>query len=128
MDHTCSATELMPVVVEPNGVGGADVWLNRNITITEIDLGGGLSQAVWEAEQVHYIADNVPTANEVDADFDAIWREHVGASDVSIAELEDALADLSEVSSDNATLITELSDALAELSEIISEAVNGGDE
>ena len=53
MEHTQSATELRPVVIEPNGSGGADVWLNRNITTKEIPLEGELSQTVWEAEQLH---------------------------------------------------------------------------
>lgn len=125
MEHTQSATELMPVVVEPNGSGGADVWLNRNITTVEVDLEDGQTQTMWEAEQIHYIAPNVPDAADILANFDEVWGEHVGAPGVSVDELADALAELSEISSDNATSIADIGDAMAELSSIVSDLVGG---
>lgn len=121
MERTTSATELAPVAVEPNGSGGADVWLNRNIT-TEIDEDGN---TIWHAEQVHYVTDGVPDPAVILADFDEVWREHVGAPSMSTDELADALAELSEISSDNATTIAVFGDAIAELSEIVSGLVGG---
>ena len=121
MERTTSATELAPVAVEPNGSGGADVWLNRNIT-TEIDEDGN---TVWHADQVHYVTDGVPDPAVILADFDEVWREHVGAPSMSTDELADALAELSEISSDNATMIAVFGDAIAELSDIVSGLVGG---
>lgn len=128
MEHTQSATELTPVVVEPNGYGSADVWLNRNITTIEIELEDGLSQTMWEAEQIHYIAPNVPDVADILANFDEVWNDHVGASDVSLNELADALADLSEIVSDGADMTQINSDAIAELSELVSELMGGGEQ
>lgn len=128
MEHTQSATELMPVVVEPNGSGGADVWLNRNITTIEIELDNGLSQTMWEAEQVHYIAPNVPDVADILTSFDEVWNDHVGASDVSLNELADAMAELSEIVSDGADMAQINADAIAELSDLVSELMSGGEQ
>lgn len=72
MQHTQSATELTSVKIEPIGPG-AYVWLRRNITTTEIDLGDGLSQTMWEADEVSGIVGWIPTAEEIEEDFDAWW-------------------------------------------------------
>lgn len=72
MQHTQSATELSAVLVEPLG-SGANVWLRKNITTTEIDLGDGLSQTMWEADEVSGIVDWVPTAEEIEEDFESWW-------------------------------------------------------
>ena len=121
MEQTTSGTELMPVVVEPNGSGGADVWLNRNIT-TETGEDGN---TIWHADQVHYTTDGVPDAADILANFTEVWNEHVGAPSISVDELADALAELSEISSDNATTIADIGDAMAELSAIVSDLVGG---
>ena len=72
MQHTQSATELSTVLVEPLGAG-ANVWLRQNITTVEIDLGDGLSQTMWEADEVSGTVGWVPTAEEIEEDFDAWW-------------------------------------------------------
>lgn len=128
MEHTQSATELMPVAIEPNGSGGADIWLNRNITTVEVPLDDGGTQTMWQAEQVHYVSSDIPTAQEIEANFDEVWNEHVGTPSMSVDELADALAELSELDSDNTVMLAETMDALAELSELVSELMGGGDE
>ena len=125
MEHTQSATELRPVVIEPNGSGGADVWLNRNITTKEIPLEGDLSQTVWEAEQLHYVAPNVPDPEGIIADFEEVWAEHEPKPDVPATELADAIADLSTVVSDTADAEQVNADAIAELSELVSSIIGG---
>ena len=125
MVHTQSATELRPVVIEPNGSGGADVWLNRNITTKEIPLEGDLSQTVWEAEQLHYVAPNVPDPEGIIADFEEVWAEHEPKPDVPATELADAIADLSTVVSDTADAEQVNADAIAELSELVSSIIGG---
>ena len=71
--HTQSATELTAVLIEPMGAG-ANVWLRRNIETVQIDLGDGLSQTMWEADEVSGIVGHVPTAEEVEEGFDAMWE------------------------------------------------------
>ena len=121
IERTRSSTELAPVVVEPNGHGGADVWLNRGIEAVPGE-GGGTS---WVADQIHFTTDGVPDPADVLADFAAVWDEHVGTSAVTVDELADAIAELSEISSDNATTIADIGDAIAELSTIVSDLVGG---
>lgn len=125
MEHTQSATELTPVVVEPNGSGGADVWLNRNITTKEISLDDGLSQIVWEAEQLHYVSPDVPDASTIIEDFDEVWAEHEPVPDIPTSELADAIADLSTTVSDTADAEQVNADAIAELSELVSSIMGG---
>lgn len=125
MEHTQSATELTPVVVEPNGAGGADVWLNRNITTKEIPLDDGLSQTMWDAEQLHYVAPGVPDPAEVLANFDEVWAEHEPVPDMPTSELADAIADLSTTVSDTADAEQVNADAIAELSELVSSIIGG---
>lgn len=72
MQHTQSATELSAVLVEPLGPG-ANVWLRKNIQTVEIDLGDGLSQTMWEADEVGGIVDRVPAAEEIEEDFESWW-------------------------------------------------------
>lgn len=72
MQHTQSATELSAVLVEPLGPG-ANVWLRQNITTVEIDLGDGLSQMMWEADEVGGFVGSPITAEEVEEDFDGWW-------------------------------------------------------
>lgn len=72
MQHTQSATELSAVLVEPLGPG-ANVWLRKNITTTGIDLGDGLSQTMWEADEVGGFVGSPITAEEVEEDFESWW-------------------------------------------------------
>ena len=73
MHHTQSATELTSVLIEPLGPG-ANVWLRQNITTTDIDLGDGLSQTMWEADEVAGTVSWLPTAEEIEEDFDSWWE------------------------------------------------------
>ncbi len=125
MQRTQSATELMPVNVEPNGSGGADVWLNRNITTVDIELDDGLSQTMWEAEQLHYVSPTVPDAADVEANFDEVWAEHDSAPEIPASDIADALAELSELVSNNADAQQLNADAIAELSELVSSIIGG---
>ena len=94
MVHTVSATELVPVLIEPNGSGGADVWLRKNIEETETEEG----QTVWEADEVHFISGVVPSVEDID--LDAIWyeaeREEMPYSEWR-ADVDAALLDLMEL-------------------------------
>lgn len=125
MEHTQSATELMPVAIEPNGSGGADVWLNRNITTKEIPLEDGLSQTVWEAEQLHYVSPDVPDASTIIENFEEVWAEHDEVPEVPTTELADAIADLSVTVSDYADMEQVNADAIADLSELVSSIIGG---
>lgn len=125
MEHTQSATELMPVAIEPNGSGGADVWLNRNITTKEIPLEDGLSQTMWEAEQLHYVSPDIPDASAIVENFEDVWAEHDQVPEVPTNELADAIADLSTTVSDTADAEQVNADAIAELSELVSSIIGG---
>lgn len=72
MYRTQSSTELTSVQIEPIGPG-ANVWLRQNIETVEVDLGDGLSQTMWEADEVSGFVDRVPTVEEIEEDFDAWW-------------------------------------------------------
>lgn len=134
MRHTQSATELTSVQIEPVGPG-ANVWLRQNIHTVEIDLGDGLSQTMWEADEVFGYVGSTITAAEVEADFDGWWDtfEHIPKSDSErladaesgIAMLGDGLAELSGVVSDEHANMSDVMDALAELSEIVSDLAGG---
>ena len=108
MHHTQSATELTAVLVEPLGAG-ASVWLRKNITTTEIDLGDGLSQTMWEADEVSGTLSWLPTTQEVEDDFDEMWEafEQAGKTDrelimdaLEAAERAQAQADFTAIMTD----------------------------
>lgn len=94
MVHTVSATELVPVLVEPNGSGGSDVWLRKNIEEAETEEG----QTVWEADEVHLIVSGVPSAEDID--LDSLWydaeREGMTYAEWR-ADVDAALLDLMEL-------------------------------
>ena len=94
INHTQSATELTSVLIEPLGPG-ASVWLRKNITTVQIDLGDGLSQQMWEADEVTGIVPYVPTAEEVSEDFDAWWDTFERAGMTSDERIQEAY-DLAE--------------------------------
>ena len=94
MVHTVSATELIPILIEPNGSGGADVWLRKNIEETETEEG----QPVWEADEVHITVSGIPIAEDID--FDSLWYEaERGGMTYSEwrADVDAALLDLMEL-------------------------------
>ena len=100
MSHqTVSATKPDAVLVEarPGGMA-ADVWLRKGIEKDVADNGPDESKAVefYKADEIHFVQAGVPTAEEVEAAFDALWaaHEHDGMTDAErIAALEQANAD-----------------------------------
>ena len=96
--HTRSATPLERVMIEPSSGGHAHVWLRKGITQTTDPDNG---QDVYEANEVYYLAEETPTADEVEADFASLWAAHEqdGLPDVEkqasrISAVEDALIEL----------------------------------
>ena len=96
--HTTSATPLERVMIEPSAGGHAHVWLRKGITQTTDPDNG---QDVYEANEVYYLAEETPTADEVEADFASLWAAHEqdGLPDVEkqasrISAVEDALIEL----------------------------------
>ena len=94
--------------MEPLGAG-ASVWLRKNITTTEIDLGDGLSQTMWEADEVSGTLSWLPTTQEVEDDFDEMWEafEQAGKTDrelimdaLEAAERAQAQADFTAIMTD----------------------------
>lgn len=83
MQVTRSATVLSPVLVEPNGSGGADVWLRRNIVQTDED-----GQEMWDAEEVHGIVSGVPEESEIADDFETWWSRFEEAELTTVEILE----------------------------------------
>ena len=103
MRHTANTAGLAPVQIEPNGHGGADVWLRINIEETTDEDGN----PCWEADETHGIVSPVPTVEEIEADFVSWWvrlEERVKSDKEMIAELmrraqeqEDAIVELAEL-------------------------------
>ena len=94
--------------MEPLGAG-ASVWLRKNITTLEIDLGDGLSQTMWEADEVSGTLSWLPTTQEVEDDFDEMWEafEQAGKTDrelimdaLEAAERAQAQADFTAIMTD----------------------------
>lgn len=102
--HTRSATPLERVMIEPSSGGKAHVWLRRNITESTEDFEGHSVQ-VWDADEVHYLADDTPTIDEIEASFARLWAQY--ESD-GIPEVEQLRARLQETE----TALVELADLL----------------
>lgn len=112
MQHTQSATELTSVQIEPVGPG-ANVWLRKNIQTVEIDLGDGLSQTMWEDDEVSGTLSWIPTVAEVEEDFDEMWEafEQAGKTDrellmdaMEAAERAQAQADFTAILTDTVVM------------------------
>lgn len=112
MHHTQSATELTSVQIEPVGPG-ANVWLRKNIQTVEIDLEDGLSQTMWEADEVSGTLSWIPTVAEVEEDFDEMWEafEQAGKTDrelmmeaMEAAERAQAQADFTAILTDTVVM------------------------
>ena len=96
--HTISATPLDRITIEPS-LGGAHVWLRRNIVESVADT-EGVSAPVWEADEVYLWRAEAPSLDDVEADFAALWA--VGAQDGDTedawrADVEAALAELADL-------------------------------
>lgn len=108
MYRTQSATELTSVQIEPIGPG-ANVWLRQNIETVEVDLGDGLSQTMWEADEVSGFVDRVPTVEGIEEDFDAWWDTFERASMTMperIAEVY-AMAERAQAQADFTAIMTD---------------------
>ena len=103
--HTRSATPLERVMIEPSSGGKAHVWLRKGITQTTEDFEGQPVQ-VWDADEVHYLADETPTVESVEAEFATLWVEH---EDDDLTPLERAQQRVAQLE----TAIIELADMLA---------------
>lgn len=108
MRHTQSATELTPVLVEPIG-GGASVWLRKDITTVEVDIGDGLSQTMWEADEVFGHLSWVPTVAEVAEGFDELWEalEQAGKTDRELVLEALAAAERAQAQADFTAIMTD---------------------
>lgn len=108
MRHTQSATELSAVLVEPAGAG-ANVWLRKNIETREIDLGDGLSQVVWEADEASGTLGWVPTVAEVEEAFDEMWEafELAGKTDRELVLEAMAAAERAQAQADFTAIMTD---------------------
>lgn len=108
MQHTQSATELTSVQIEPVGPG-ANVWLRKNITTVDVDLGDGLSQTMWEADEVGGMVGWVPTAEDIEGDFDGWWATFERAAMTvpeRIAEVYD-MAERAQAQADFTAIMTD---------------------
>ncbi len=108
MHHTRSATELTSVQIEPVGPG-ANVWLRQNIQTVEIDLCDGLSQTMWEADEVSGTLSWIPTVAEVEEDFDEMWEafEQAGKTDRELVMEAMAAAERAQAQADFTAILTD---------------------
>ena len=91
MWHTSNSTGIEPVQIEPNGHGGAHVWLRINIEQTTDEDGN----PKWDADETYGMAYPVPTVEEIEADFAGWWgrlEEKAKTTAQRIAELEEVKA------------------------------------
>ena len=103
--HTRSATPLERVMIEPSSGGHAHVWLRHNIVESTEDFEGQPVQ-MWDADEIHYLADETPTVESVEAEFATLWVEH---EDDDLTPLERAQQRVAQLE----TAIVELADMLA---------------
>ena len=108
MQHTQSATELTAVLVEPLGAG-ASVWLRKHIETVDVDLGDGLSQQMWEADEVSGTIDWLPTAQEIEEDFDTWWETFERAHMTAMERIEEvyAMAEHAQAQADFTAIMTD---------------------
>ena len=103
MWHSGNSAGVDPVQIEPNGSGGADVWLRINIEQTTDEDGN----PKWEYDETHGVVSPAPTVAVVEADFAGWWgrlEEQNKTDEDRIAELaqrvqeqEDAIVELAEL-------------------------------
>lgn len=124
--HDVSATPLDAVTVEPRGETVSDVWLRRNIRETNIEIGDGLSQTMWEADVVSGTLPGLPSVSYVQDRFAQLWAsfEEADMTDRELIELRsdtlgDGLAEVAGISAESADMVEALSQAVEELASII---------
>lgn len=133
MEKTQSATPLSTVLIEPNGVGGTNIWLRKNIVEREVQNDDDGTQVAWEADEIFGTVEGNVSKHEVELRFDELWRrfEDDGKpisdviSDVrnELAVHEDAIVELDMLVNASPTTMEDLVEAVMELAELI-----GGDE
>ncbi len=109
--RTISSTRPDAVLVEARpGGAAADVWLRRNITQDTADHGEdeGAGAEYWTADELHYVAAGVPSADEIAAGFDATWAAH---EDDDMTE-DERMSKLAQAIADNAAALIELGDLI----------------
>ena len=101
--HTRSATPLERVMIEPSSGGKAHVWLRRNVVESTDDF-EGQPVRVWDADEVHYLADETPTLAEIEVSFAQLWAQYEldGVPEVEqlrtrLQEAETALVELADL-------------------------------
>lgn len=108
---TQSATPLEAVRIEPCAGGRTScVWLRRDIERDVADMGPDGTAAIefWQAEELSFTAEGVPTVEEVTASFDELWAAH-GHDGMTDAE---RLAALEQAQADNMAALLEIGDLL----------------
>ena len=107
-NRTRSATELEAVLIEPIGAG-ANVWLRKNIVTVEVELEDGLSQTMWEADEVSGTLSWIPTVAEVEEDFDEMWEafEQAGKTDRELVMEAMAAAERAQAQADFTAILTD---------------------
>ncbi len=117
MWRTANSTGIEPIQIEPNGCGGADVWLRKNIEQTTDEDGN----PQWVADETHGLVSPVPTLAEIGASFDAWWAdlEERGKTDA------DRMAELTEASDQHETALVELAGIAAENAVTIEDVMSG---
>lgn len=96
--HTISATPLERVTIEPS-LGGAHVWLRRNIVETVAEFEDS-TMPIWEADEIYSWWPEAPTIADVEADFAALWAAGAQDGDTETAwraDVEAALAELADL-------------------------------
>lgn len=109
--QTISSTRPDAVMVEARpGSLAADVWLRRDIVQDTADHGEDAECATeyWTVEELHYVADGVPTVDEVTAAFDELWAAH---EDDGLTDAE-RMSRLAQSIADNTAALIELGDLL----------------
>lgn len=127
--ETFSGTELAPVVVAQDGPV-AHVWLRRNIErdVREPEREGCEPYEFWHAEELAFTMAGTPTADEIQADFDAVWEAQLEAGKTPaerIAELAASGTDNADALAELGDMVSEQGDALAELGDMIA-TIQGG--
>lgn len=125
MDRNRSATELKTILLEPNGHGGTYVWLRKNIQQIEETDESGLSQTMWEADEVSGLLPYTLTMADAETYFDEIW-EQLESSAPDIASLKRKLDAVSDTAEGAAKVAGLTADGLAELAGLVSDLLDGG--
>lgn len=116
--------------------GIANVWLRNNIEevedIHESEEEESEPSYHWEADEIFFTTNEL-SASDIESKFDELW-EYYSSSDVPIdkrvfsveqdsRDINNAVAELSEIISEDNINISDLTDAIADLSQLISDTL-----